>query len=636
MATVFASSDDVETRLPDGIVVAGIEVLSEIERGGMAVVYRGQRVQDGHPVALKVGTAEAAARYQAEERFQNEARLGDALRHPNIVRPLRAGRLSGPGEFAGRMFLVTELVEGRTLSWLMLYNQQGMPLERALCLATQVAEAMVAMHEQGIVHRDLTPANIIVDDDDRVHVIDFGLAYALGEGDVERSPDLTMDGGTVGTPLYMSPQQAMHLEPSGAFDVYAFGVLLYELLSGAAPNCGLPPEEVVAVRCNPKSKLFPLRRVAPDAPPEVAWLVERCLAYDASERPTAVEIVACLKGEATRGPSIRVPTEPTRLMRRPSVVAEGARPVGDETMVRLVQDDVQLPAVQRARARALEAESAGRDDEPREARLIPLVHFDEDAGDTGGGGAVADSSAEDPVQEEPTHKEPVQEELVHEGPGHVDAVQDERRGKLAFVVLVVVLFFVSVAAVAWWPGAPRSQASRGASSVAEHAIDSGSDVEPGEALEPQRPEVKAASAAELPDPEAAPEPETPEASVDPEPKLVPDVPRSRTKTKPRKPAGSGKKPAVTEPRDTKPGPLTSCAADRVDAREASKSKRWKAVLAATEDASCWSSGVERTRLRANALKNLGRYKACMRETAGQEAADLAQIHAECFRRASEE
>ena len=190
--------------------------------------------------------------------------------------------------------------------------------------------------------------------------------------------------------------------------------------------------------------------------------------------------------------------------------------------------------------------------------------------------------------------------------------------------------------MAWWPGAPRSQASRGASSVAEHAIDSGSDVEPGEALEPQRPEVKAASAAELPDPEAAPEPETPEASVDPEPKLVPDVPRSRTKTKPRKPAGSGKKPAVTEPRDTKPGPLTSCAADRVDAREASKSKRWKAVLAATEDASCWSSGVERTRLRANALKNLGRYKACMRETAGQEAADLAQIHAECFRRASEE
>lgn len=610
METIFASSDDVEPRLPDGIVVAGVEVVSEIERGGMAVVYRGRRVQDGHLVALKVGTAEAAARYQAEERFQNEARLGDALQHPNIVRPLQAGRLHGPGEFAGRMFLVTELVEGRTLSWLMLYNQQGMPQERALRLATQVAEAMVAMHEQGIVHRDLTPANIIVDDDDRVHVIDFGLAYALGQDEVARSPDLTMEGATVGTPLYMSPQQAMHLEPSGAFDVYAFGVMLYELLSGAAPNSGLPPEEIVAVRCNPKSKLFPLRRGAPEAPAELAELVERCLAYDALERPTAAEIVAFLKNDG-EGLSFREPSDPTRLMRRPAVVAEGARPVGDETMVRLVQDDVQLPAVQRARAQGLGVEPVGGDEDPGEARLIPLVRVDADA--------VAPAGKEERLP-------PSEDGVVGQGEG---------RSKLA-LFLVAVLFAASMAAVAWWPNSSGSEASR--SSASEPAVDDG--VEP--VVEEKSPgtDVKAASVAEVQEPEVesasehADEHEVdPQIDVAPEPPVV--RPDHKPKVKSRKPSGSGAKKAPKNA-DTKPGPLTSCAADRVNARAASKSKRWKTVLEATKDASCWSSGVERTRLRATALMNLGRYKACMRETAGQEAADLAQLHGECFKRASEE
>jgi len=297
MAGLVASrdhrGDDGELRLPEGTVVEGIEVVSEIDRGGMAVVYRGRRVCDGRPVALKVGTAEAA-RHQTEERFNNEARLGGEVHHRNVVRPLQVGQLSGPDGFAGRMYLVTELVPGRTLRWLMVYHQQGMPVGRAVAIALQLAEAMVAMHERGIVHRDLKPANVIVDDEDRVHVIDFGLAYALGDAGSARSRDLTIEGAAPGTPLYMSPQQAMHLEPHRAFDVYAFGVILYELLSGAAPNSGLPSGEVAAARCNPKARLFPLCRLAPEAPPSLVALVESCLEYEPERRPQATEIVEAL------------------------------------------------------------------------------------------------------------------------------------------------------------------------------------------------------------------------------------------------------------------------------------------------------------------------------------------------------
>jgi len=606
--TVFASNDDTEQRLPEGTVVAGIEVVSEIERGGMAVVYRGRRVHDGHPVALKVGTAEAAARHQTEERFKNEARVGNALHHPNIVRPLQGGGLDGPEGFVGRMYLVTELVEGRTLSWLMLYNQQGMPVVRAVAVAMQIAEAMVAMDEQGIVHRDLTPANIIIDDLDRVHVIDFGLAYALGDGDVERTPDLTMDGAAVGTPLYMSPQQAMHLEPRGAFDVYAFGVMLYEILSGAAPNSGLPPEEILAVRCNPKSKLFPLRRVAPKAPEELVGLVERCLAYDSEERPTAVELVECLKdvSDAVREPSPHEPsdpTDPTMIMRRPAIVAEGARPVGDETMVQLVQDNVLLPAVQRVRVLADEFSGGGAGGEADERRIIPLVDVE-----------VASTVME---SERGQDEGSPTERLPDQGDG---------RSRLVLVVAFFLLFIASVGVMAWWPNSGGQTSTEAAE---ESAVYVDAEAGPRREVELREPEDEHGPEAEPREPEAVPGVASEPGGKSSEPAVT--EPRAKV----RRPKGAGQKKAAPKPKGGKPGPLTSCAGQRVEAKDASKSKRWKAVLASTKDASCWSSGIQRSRLRANAFMNLGRYKACMRETSGQEAADLEKLHVECFLRENE-
>lgn len=599
MSTVLASSDDTEMRLPEGAIVEGIEVVAEIGRGGMAIVYRGRRVADGREVALKVGTAEAV-RHQTEERFKNEALLGGKLQHPNIVRPLQVGRLDGPEGFEGRMHLATDLVEGRTLSWLMVYHQQGMPVVRAVHLATQLAEAMVVMHQQGIVHRDLKPANIIVGDDDRIHVIDFGLAYALGEGEEERSPDLTIEGAAPGTPLYMSPQQAMHLEPRRAFDVYAFGVILYELLSGAAPNSGLPSGEVAAVRCNPKARLFPLRRVAPNTPGELVELVERCLEYDSDQRPSSAEIVSALAGIAPPLREERGGASEKVALPHASVIAEGARPAGEETTARLVQNKVDLPSAKRVRELADEFAGRGEGGGADERRVIPII----DA-----------KAAISIVEEESRAGGGEEEDLVTES---VEEGGAKRR--LVAVVVAVAAFLVCVGVMGMLlqepPAVVLFPVTQGLSMGAGAAVE----------VEPPRPEVRP------PPTDGKPPPGEAEPDVEDEPRGDSgDQPVA-----PRKPDRVKKvRPKSTPDPATKPGPLTPCATQRVDARAASKSKKWKAVLASTKDASCWSSKVERARLRANALRALGRYSACVRASAGHDEPELVRLTGECYRRASE-
>ncbi len=612
MSTVFASSDDAELRLSEGTIVEGIEVGAEIERGGMAIVYRGRRVVDGRDVALKVGTAEAA-RHQTEERFKNEALVAGALQHPNIVRPIQVGPLDGPAGFEGRMHLVTDLVEGRTLGWLMVYHQQGMPPVRAVALAAQLAEAMVAMHEQGVVHRDLKPANLIIDDDDNLHVIDFGLAYALGDGEATRSPDLTIEGAAPGTPLYMSPQQAMHLEPRRAFDVYAFGVILYELLSGAAPNSGLPSEEIVSVRCNPKSRLFPLRRVAPTTPVALVELVERCLAYDTDERPTSAEIVSALAGIASL---LREGDEEAHP--QPSVIARGARPAGEETMARLVEEKVDLPSVKRVRELADEFVGRGGEGRADERRIIPLADV-----------RVAIALAKDEGSVDGSCRE--EEDVVTQ-----DVEGEGRKKKLGAIAVACSVFLVCVGVMGMLLQAPRaavlSEMMHGLSVATREMVVEDEPAPPE--VEPSPPEVEPSTADSEPRPGEI-ETET-ETEPEPEPELEPVVEPGGQPVKRQKAHRPATKTAdPSHDPATKPGPLTPCAAQRVEARAASKSKEWKAVLASTEDASCWSSKVERARLRASALRALGRYSACVRVSAGHDDPELVRLTGECYRRASE-
>ncbi len=290
---------DREARIVPGSRLLGgrLEIVEELARGGMSVVYRAiDRDRGGLHVALKIVTAEAD-RPETAARCENEARLGASLAgHPHVVRSLAVGRLDGPKGFEGRMYLVSELVGGVSLDLLMVDHHTGLAWRRACALARDVARALVDLHERGIVHRDIKPGNVLVTDDGRetAKLIDFGLAYATGDGWEEQSPDLTQDGHAPGTILYMSPQQAAHKRPEPSMDVYSFGVMLYELFAGSPPYDKLGVGELIARKCDPKRSPFPIAKMCPELDSRLTELVDRCIRFEPSERPTAAELVVVL------------------------------------------------------------------------------------------------------------------------------------------------------------------------------------------------------------------------------------------------------------------------------------------------------------------------------------------------------
>jgi eukaryotic-like serine/threonine-protein kinase len=207
-------------KAPDRISHYVVE--SELGRGGMGVVYRARDTQLERTVALKILLPGAAS-----ERFLQEARTASAFAHPGIV------TIHEIGECEFGRYLVFEYVEGQPLSNLI--PPQGLPLDTVLRYATQVAAAIAAAHEHGIVHRDLKPANIMVTADDRIKLLDFGLAKrtgALASSEEAATEALTSPGTMVGTVQYMSPEQAegKPLEPSS--DIFSFGAVLYEMATG--------------------------------------------------------------------------------------------------------------------------------------------------------------------------------------------------------------------------------------------------------------------------------------------------------------------------------------------------------------------------------------------------------------------
>jgi serine/threonine-protein kinase len=192
-------------------------------RGGMGTVYRAAVSATGEQVALKVLASDAALDARATERFRQEAELLAALRHPNIV-TIR-GELSREGEHA---FYAMELVEGRSLAKVLL-ERGRLESEAAVALAHAILEGLEAAHASGVIHRDVKPSNVLLARDGSVRVVDFGLARAL---DATR---LTLSGQALGTPAYMSPEQANAQPLDPRTDVYSAGVLLWELLAGKPP-----------------------------------------------------------------------------------------------------------------------------------------------------------------------------------------------------------------------------------------------------------------------------------------------------------------------------------------------------------------------------------------------------------------
>src|SRR5213593_3685539 len=219
--------------LSTGARLGVYEVVAPIGAGGMGEVYRARDTKLNRDVAIKVLPVAFASDAERLARFTREAQTLAALNHPNIA------HIHGLEESAGLRALVMELVDGDDLS--VLIARGPMPLADALPIARQIADALEAAHEQGIIHRDLKPANIKVRADGTVKVLDFGLAKALAEdgsgsnlsmSPTITSPAMTGRGVILGTAAYMSPEQARGKAVDNRSDIWAFGCVLYEMLTG--------------------------------------------------------------------------------------------------------------------------------------------------------------------------------------------------------------------------------------------------------------------------------------------------------------------------------------------------------------------------------------------------------------------
>jgi len=209
-----------------GQTLGHYRIVREIGAGGMGVVYQAEDTTLERQVALKILPPELAADDQRRLRFAREARAVAALNHPNIV------TVHSVEESGGIHFITMELVKGKTLAALL--PGQGFALDRFFEIAIPMADAVAAAHQQGITHRDLKPANVMMGDDGRIKVLDFGLAKAMVGGG-SRAGELptqaaTRAGLTVGTPAYMSPEQAQgeHVDPRS--DIFSLGIIFYEML----------------------------------------------------------------------------------------------------------------------------------------------------------------------------------------------------------------------------------------------------------------------------------------------------------------------------------------------------------------------------------------------------------------------
>jgi eukaryotic-like serine/threonine-protein kinase len=284
-------------RLSAGDKLGPYEILAPIGAGGMGEVYRARDTRLGRDVAVKVSAA------QFTERFQREARAIASLNHPNICHLYDVG----PN------YLVMELVEGLTLAERI--KPGAMPLDEALPIASQIADALEAAHEKSIYHRDLKPGNIKIKPDGTVKVLDFGLAKMGGTpvADADNSPTLSMAqteaGVILGTASYMSPEQAKGRPVDQRSDIYAFGAVLYEMLTGVRLHRGETTTEILA---------SVIREEPPwdKAPAQVRRLLRKCLEKDPQKRLRHIGDVMALVDDAPGAPSGSVPLSAVAAPRR--------------------------------------------------------------------------------------------------------------------------------------------------------------------------------------------------------------------------------------------------------------------------------------------------------------------------------
>ena len=284
----------VETPIPKpGDTIAGrYEIVEVIGRGGFGIVFKAVQLGIGRPVALKILISSAAlVDPVVVERFRREAVLASALKHPNTVTLFDYGQTE-----RGLFYIAMEYVEGVGLKKLTKASGCGMPVELAVHVARQILSSLTEAHRLGIVHRDLKPDNIMLctigDDEHFVQILDFGIAKVV-ENEALSMDQITADGKMFGTPRYMSPEQIRCEEVTAASDVYSFGLILYELLTGRPAVDGESTVDIVMKQVSGPAPKLPGNLGIPKG---LNRLVNRCLIKKPEQRyPSAQEVLEELK-----------------------------------------------------------------------------------------------------------------------------------------------------------------------------------------------------------------------------------------------------------------------------------------------------------------------------------------------------
>jgi serine/threonine-protein kinase len=255
------------------------EIGKRIGRGGMAEIFQARDILLDRPVAMKVLFPEFATDPAFVERFRREAQAAANLNHPNIVAVYDWGKVNNT------YYIAMEYVNGRTLADIL--KQSGTLTPMQVCdVMSEVASALISAHQNGVIHRDIKPGNILVSTTGQVKVADFGIARALGAG-VEQG--LTQTGAVMGTATYFSPEQAQGASTDQRSDIYSLGVVMYEMLSGVPPFTG---ENAVAIAYKQvHERAMPLDQRLTSTPPEVAAIVAKCMEKSPDDRYLSAEEV---------------------------------------------------------------------------------------------------------------------------------------------------------------------------------------------------------------------------------------------------------------------------------------------------------------------------------------------------------
>jgi serine/threonine protein kinase len=267
-----------------GRKLSHFSILDRIGEGGMGVVYRAQDEKLQRVVALKVLPPERLIDEERRLRFLREARTAAAVTHPNIA------VVHEIDESDGVVFIAMEFIEGKTL--LAAIGGKPMPLREALRLGVQMAEGLAAAHHVRVMHRDLKPDNVIVTHDGRVKILDFGLAKLLEErkepapGEESKlatiSDEMTQAGRVLGTASYMSPEQARGLAVDARSDLFSFGIILYEMVTGKPPFRGSTSIDTLTAIL--REQPVPAVQLNPEVPAELERIITKCLEKDPGER----------------------------------------------------------------------------------------------------------------------------------------------------------------------------------------------------------------------------------------------------------------------------------------------------------------------------------------------------------------